>query len=223
MSGTQKRIALGDLNVDLGNFRIGDFDSSRDAYKAMIEEQKESLVNLAEDILQNGLSPAELLIVGPDVDHEGQYVVFEGNRRITALKLLQAPALSAGTASHADFVRLSKQFSQSPIKAVDCLVVPDKDSALLWIERKHAHLGGRGIDSWGAPAKHRLDVYRKGVHRPSMAVIAHLEAAGKLPPPPKEGVTDSHHERRPCYADALLRDHTRRDDRRRRRGNVRQR
>lgn len=181
MSSTQKRIALGDLNVDLGNFRIGEFDSSRDAYKAMIEEQKESLVNLAEDILAHGLSPAELLIVGPDPDNKSQFVVFEGNRRITALKLLQAPALSAGTAVHADFVKLSKQYMRKPIKHLECLVVPDKDSALLWIERKHAHLGGRGIDGWGAPAKHRLDVYRNGVHRPSMAVIAHLEGAGKLP------------------------------------------
>ena len=34
------------LEVDLGNFRIGDFDNARAAYKAMIEEEGADLANL---------------------------------------------------------------------------------------------------------------------------------------------------------------------------------
>lgn len=180
MDHPRQHIALGDLNVDLENFRIGEVDSRRDAYRVMIEEEGSNLVNLAEDILDHGLSPAELLIVGQDPDNKGQYVVYEGNRRVTALKLLIAPALTAGTKVHADFVRLGKRFAKQPVTHVECVVFPDKDAALLWIERKHTYLGGRGISQWASPAKHRFEVYSKGVHRPSMTVINHLEAAGLL-------------------------------------------
>lgn len=181
MEHPRQRIALGDLNVDVENFRIGEVDNSRAAYREMIEEEGSNLVNLAEDILDHGVSPAELLIVGKDPENKGQYVVFEGNRRVTALKLLTAPALTAGTKVHSDFVRLGARFAKDPITHLECVEFPDKDSALLWIERKHTHLAGRGISPWGSPAKHRFEVYSKGVHRPSMVVINHLEAAELLP------------------------------------------
>lgn len=180
MAYPKQRIPLGNLNVDLSNFRIGEVDSSREAYRLMIQEEGGNLVNLAEDILNNGMSPAESLIVGHDPDNKGQFIVYEGNRRITALKLLQAPALTAETDIHAAFVKLGRQFSQNPITHIDCVVFPDKDTALVWIERKHTYLEGRGISPWGSPAKHRFQVHNKGVHRRSMAVIEHLDAAGKL-------------------------------------------
>lgn len=177
----RKLIALGQLNVDLGNFRIGEFENSRDAYKAMIEEEREALINLADDILENGLSPAEPLIVGPDSDNKGQYIVFEGNRRLTALKLMLTPALAAGTMAHGQFQKLGRRFSTKPILEVEAVVMPDKDSALLWIERKHTTMGGRGISKWSAPAQGRFEAYQ-GAHRPSKAVIDHLTNAGKITP-----------------------------------------
>lgn len=177
---SQLVIPLGQLKVDFENFRIGTFDNVRDAYAAMIAQQGNKLANLARDIVEHGLSPAEPLIVGPDPDDPTQYVVYEGNRRLTAIKLMHTPALAAGTPIHAEVAKLAKEFTKNPITNIPCLVMPDKDSALHWIERKHTSMDGRGISQWDAPAKARFEAYVKGAHRPSKAVIDYLRTAGKL-------------------------------------------
>ena len=53
----------------------------------MIEDQGDKLYSLVDDIVNNGLSPVDLIIVTPNED-SNKYVVLEGNRRITSLKLL---------------------------------------------------------------------------------------------------------------------------------------
>lgn len=175
-----KDIPLGKLNVDLQNFRIGAFDTPREAYAAMIDEQGQNLVNLARSIVEEGLSPVDPIIVGEDPDNPGSYVVFEGNRRITSLKLLQTPGLAAGTAIEKEVAKLSKDYLSRPIRKVSAAVAKDKDTALTWIERKHTADGGRGIAAWKAEAQARFEAYRSGTYRPSKAVIDHLEKAGAL-------------------------------------------
>jgi hypothetical protein len=172
-------IAMSKLVVDLGNFRIGDQDHARAAYHAMITEEGGDLVNLAADIIENGLSPSELPIICKDPENNQQYVVLEGNRRLTAIRLMEKPALADGTTVHPDFVRLSKEYLKAPIKAVHCVELPDKATALLWIERRHRDLGGRGLSKWGAPATSRADAF-KGTVRPSKAVMDFLKAKGEL-------------------------------------------
>lgn len=175
-----KDIPLGKLNVDLQNFRIGSFDTAREAYAAMIDEQGDNLVNLARSIITEGLSPVDPIIVGEDPDNPGSYIVFEGNRRITSLKLLQTPGLAAGTKIEKDITKLSKEYIAKPIRKVTAAIAKDKDTALTWIERKHTADEGRGIAAWKAEAKARFEAYRSGTYRPSKAAIEHLEKAGIL-------------------------------------------
>ncbi|MBA3241868.1 MAG: hypothetical protein H0T60_11640 [Acidobacteria bacterium] len=145
----------------------------------MVELQGEKLTRLAADIIDKGLSPVDPLIVGADTDNSGQFTVFEGNRRVTCLKLLQTPALAIGTSQEAAFAKLSKKFKVKPIKLLSCVVMPDKDSALIWIKRKHTSDAGRGIVEWNAEAQARFEAY-EGAYRPSKAVLEHLKAARKL-------------------------------------------
>lgn len=173
-------LEIGLLSVDLGNFRIGDQETTRDAYHAMIQEEGEDIANLADDIIKLGLSPAELFIVCPDPDKEGHFVVCEGNRRMTAIRLLENPALASGTSAHSRFVLLAKQYALKPLKRVSCVVFDDKESAFVWIERKHRDLGGRGVAQWGAAATGRADAFR-GKIRASRAVLEHLRARRLLP------------------------------------------
>ena len=49
-----------------------------------------SIENLMTSIGENGFFPGEAMVVKP---HESKYTVIEGNRRLTALRLLQDPAL----------------------------------------------------------------------------------------------------------------------------------
>jgi len=177
---TFKTIPVSRINVDELNFRIGDQDTRRDAYRAMIEEQEADLVNLADDLIALGPSPAERFIVGPDPNEEGSYIVYEGNRRITAMKLMEEPDLTSGTSAEKSFRRLSTTYLRNPIQEVDCVVVKDKEAAIPWIVRKHTTMAGRGLSQWGAPATARWDAY-KGRVRPSKAVLDHLRTKKLLP------------------------------------------
>lgn len=58
----------------------------------MVEDQEDKLYSLVDDIVTNGLSPVDLIIVTPSEDNS-KYTVLEGNRRITSLKLLNNPTL----------------------------------------------------------------------------------------------------------------------------------
>lgn len=180
MEWQRKEIDVARLTVDLGNFRIGDQETTRAAYQAMLEEQQDNLVNLAADVIENGLNPSELPIVCPDPDSPKQFIVVEGNRRVTAIRLLETPALAAGTLWHEKFVQLAKTYASHPVKKMYCVVMKDKPEALKWIERKHRTLGGRGLYQWNAEATTRADAFR-GKVRPSMAVLEHLRSNGALP------------------------------------------
>ncbi|EWS78706.1 hypothetical protein FUT69_01045 [Xylella taiwanensis] len=147
---TDKNIDIDLLSIDLNNFRLGEYEDVRAAYRAMLDEQKEKLVNLASDILENGLSPAERLIVVPDADEPGCFIVCEGNRRLTAIRMMADPQFAAGTLYYSGFVRLSKQFQKFPITTLPCTVLPNKDAAFIWIERKHNPNEGKGLAVGGA-------------------------------------------------------------------------
>src|SRR3546814_7683662 len=86
MGFIKKDINQNQLVVDTSNFRLGEQESVRGAYQAMIEEEGANLANLAEDIVEIGLSPADSLIVIKHPELKNKYTSIEGNRRITALR-----------------------------------------------------------------------------------------------------------------------------------------
>jgi len=180
MADRREELKIAQLNVDVGNFRLGDQESVRAAYKAMIAEQGAKLFNLADDIVSLGLNPSELLIVVPSEENQDQYTVVEGNRRLTCIKLLETPALATGTLLHQRFSELSKVYKGKPIKKAWCVILESKEAGFVWIERKHRGLDGRGVAEWNANATSRADEFR-GKVRPSKAVLNHLKAAGALP------------------------------------------
>jgi len=175
-----KEIATGKLAVDTGNFRIGDQDGVREAYLAMLDEQKDNLANLADDIVTLGLSPADPFIVCPDLDNAKSFVVCEGNRRLTCIRLLETPALAADTPYHKKFLALSQKYKLSPIRKINCVLMPDKETAFQWIERKHLSLDGRGVAQWNSVATGRAKAFR-GKVRPSLAVVDYLKSKNMMP------------------------------------------
>jgi len=180
MESQIKSIETGKLSVDTTNFRIGDQESIRDAYRAMIDEEGANLVNLADDIVKIGLSPADPFIICPDPDNARAYIVCEGNRRLTCLRLLETPALATGTAVHKRFVTLAQEYAKNPIRVVLCVEMRDKEAALQWIERKHLGMEGRGVAQWGSTATGRAQAFR-GKVRPSIAIVDHLRTHRLLP------------------------------------------
>lgn len=169
------------LDVDAENFRIGDFDNPREAYTAMIEEEGSDLANLAEDIVEHGLSLGDLFYVVPNPDHAKHFIVVDGNRRFTSLKLLEKPVLADGTPVHRKFVALSKQYQKRPIRKISAVVFADKEEAMPWIRRRHQDLGGRGTSQWKGAATGRADAFGGHV-RASRAVTTFVKAHGQLSP-----------------------------------------
>lgn len=154
----RKKIKIQNLMLDLENYRVGYQDGQPQAIRAIIEEQGEKLKVLARDIIANGLSPIELFMVMPFQNAKKQYVVIEGNRRITAIKLVLNPDLAKDTVLENPFKQMSADHANSVPKEIECCVVPNKKNGLPWIQRRHDRgLKGAGIEDWSSIARDRAD------------------------------------------------------------------
>ncbi len=152
-------IPLENLRVDLINPRHTPQPSQREAIAAIAFEQGNKLVNLAEDIVDKGLNPSELPLVIPD-DEAGIFIVVEGNRRITALKLLASPQLLASIGLQKSisekFKELQKRAGSNLPKTINCALLSRED-ANHWIQLKHTgENDGIGIVSWDGRARQRF-------------------------------------------------------------------
>ena len=83
-------VSIADLFINNSNPRFNPVEDQVEAFEAMILDQKDKLVSLAEHIVENGLNPLEKILVS---EINGKYVVQEGNRRIAALNFLNNPNL----------------------------------------------------------------------------------------------------------------------------------
>jgi hypothetical protein len=124
----------------------------------MIEDQKQKLVRLARDLMEVGPSPGEPVWVTKDSKNRGQYIILEGNRRVTALKLMENPALADGTLVEKHFQNLSKLYLKKPIRELEALVFASREDAQPWIRRRHmTAASGVGLQRWEPLAKGRAD------------------------------------------------------------------
>jgi hypothetical protein len=164
-------ISIGNLLLDTSNYRIIRQDNQKGARDAIIAEQGKKLVKLAEDIVEHGVNPFDLPMVIDAEDGHQNYIVIEGNRRLTAITLMLHPELAKDTPVQTAFSRLHKQHGDSIPKVLDCVIAPNKSAALVWINRKHANgLEGAGTEPWSAMAKARADV-EQGIARPDLEVV----------------------------------------------------
>lgn len=185
-------ISVGNLILDTSNYRIVKQTSQKGARDAIIAEQGKKLTKLAEDIIEHGLNPFDLPMVIDAEDGNQNYIVVEGNRRLTAINLLLDPELAKDTPVYKAFSGLSKKHADAIPKVLNCVIAPNKSAALVWINRKHANgLDGAGTEAWTAMAKARADV-EQGISRPDLDVVnfvlsnpsvggglrTHLEGAG---------------------------------------------
>ena len=91
MSYQRKSIKIDDLLLNPENFRFDPVKSQNEAMKIMMQQEKEKIKNLAQHIARYGLSPIETLLVTKT--DKGKYLVHEGNRRLTAIKLIYNPKI----------------------------------------------------------------------------------------------------------------------------------
>ena len=84
-------VLIDKLLLDSENPRIGSATNQREALQKILDDQEEKLFALAEDNVDEGLSPIDRLLVLSEKKGEDRFITLEGNRRVGALKILANP------------------------------------------------------------------------------------------------------------------------------------
>lgn len=137
-----KDVSVASLSLDPLNPRIAEADenlSQRKLIEYLLEYDQ--VYELAKDIVEKGYFPTEALI---GVVIEDKKIILEGNRRLTALKLLVNPD-SAPQSYKKKFRGLSDRVDLSLIKKVRVVFAPSREAAAPMILAKHT---STQVKSW---------------------------------------------------------------------------
>lgn len=165
-----KTVAVSKLLLDLENPRFPDeARGQRAAINLMLELQEEKIVRLAKDIAAKGMDPSENLMVYKSSEEVGFFVVAEGNRRTTALKLLAHPELAEKDRIRKIFIKI-KDTAIHNVTRVNCVIFDD-ESYEHWVSLKHTGDNkGVGRERWTTPeadryqAKHGKSSYQNQLY-----------------------------------------------------------
>lgn len=175
-----RTIKLTSLFVNTENYRFEPLASQKEAIDNMVEDQGDKLYSLVDDIVTNGLSPVDLIIVTPNGDGN-KYIVLEGNRRVTSLKLLNNPTIvdDKHASLRKKFQKLQKENPNaiSELKNITCAVFENPAEADIWIKRKHSgELNGIGTVTWNAQQKQRFEEKTEGKSSIPLQIITLLKS-----------------------------------------------
>jgi len=154
-------VPITSLLINPDNPRFAKVSTQRDAINIMIKTYSKEVKNLGFDIIDYGINPSELLIVAPSIADKGFYIVLEGNRRTTALKLLHNPDLITDEkykALKTKFKNMSKTFLQNPIERINCVVFLQPQDSMHWVKLRHTgQNSGIGLMPWNSQQVGRYD------------------------------------------------------------------
>ncbi len=181
MDGHRKAdIELDKLLVNPENYRFETVKDQQEAMLIMLRLQKDKILKLARDVAQRGLNPTRRLVV-KEADG-GKYVILEGNRRITALKLMSNPAeMSGDYPFRGVFEELHAKYKDTLPTAVECVVYPadQQDIADSWVLLEHTGENqGVGTVPWNSVQKQRFELRHKQKLSSALQVFELLEANG---------------------------------------------
>ena len=153
-------VNINNINLDLENPRVP--LSIRNAEKGKTQEQINSdileyliktgsLTELMLSIGENGFFAGEALLLIPDENNDDKYIVVEGNRRVTALKLLHDPSLA--TISKNKILEASRSAKKSidELIMIPSIIFSKREDILKYLGYRHI----TGIKDWKALEKAR--------------------------------------------------------------------
>ncbi|TAK83978.1 MAG: hypothetical protein EPO20_16090 [Betaproteobacteria bacterium] len=173
-------VTIDDLLLDLKNPRFDGLASQREALEKIVFSQGRKLVNLADDIATEGLSPAHRMLIVRARGEKGKYVVIDGNRRLAALRVMVNPAALDGMDEVGDSTKkqlktLAKTFERTSVEPIEAYLLDDQE-ARHWIEAIHTGENeGRGVVHWDGIMRARF----RG-ESASLKALALVQAKGKL-------------------------------------------
>lgn len=140
-----EELELNDLMVNRANDRHGELENEASAIAWLFNTRETHMKNLAKDIVAEG-KLYELPLVAPD---NGSYIVFDGNRRVTCLKVLAQPSRAPTTQLQNYFQKLSDTWEGDFPTTLLCQIEEDRDHIDGILYRRHTGtLGGVGQSTW---------------------------------------------------------------------------
>lgn len=144
-------LVLDDENPRLPDFLVGD-STQKDIIEYLIKNEK--VKEIADSICEKSYLHNEMPYVYKN--SKNKYVVLEGNRRVTACKVLLNNKL-APSSSRKYFEGLGKKMDLEEIKKIRAIVCPSREEADILIESRHTN---NLMENWDAIKKARF-YYRK--------------------------------------------------------------
>lgn len=175
-------IPVANLLLDSINPRFSSTpDSQQETIRAMLRVEGPKTLALARHIAEHGLSPGEQFLVVLSPDDPKRYIVLDGNRRTTALRILHEPKIVDGAIPAKDMKALlvasGEYHRRRADKLIPCVAFESREAARKWIELRHGgEMDGAGIVKWGALEKQRF----ASKATPSLQVLDLVEKHGHL-------------------------------------------
>lgn len=153
-----RKLAVDALRLDKQNPRLPEEmlnETQASIIRYMVDEFK--ILEIAKSIIKNGFFINELPIVAKENKH---FVVIEGNRRITALKLLRNPDLAPPRKKHS-YARLAENIDIKQFEKLQLHIAPSRESVAPILLARH---GSEMVSPWQRIMKMRFlagDVLKK--------------------------------------------------------------
>ena len=146
-------LSIDELLLDQENPRLGKTASQNETLEAIIRLNESHFRNLMISIKDEGLDPGDNLYV-IDSHDDNDFIVLEGNRRLSALIILNNPdrlkVLDVSDSLRKSLSRVSKGFERQSVEPIRCVWFPNRSDAQPWIYRRHTNTaGGEGRIPWG--------------------------------------------------------------------------
>lgn len=164
-------IDINNIDLDSRNPREGQLHLDQTNKLQLYAGQSKTL-ELAKHIGKNGLNPSEFPILIENPKKRNRYIVVEGNRRISAIKLLLKPALIRKVSDRKKYQGIASVAPNlSSLRKVSCFIMENRDEADTWILVKHGgEQEGIGIVPWAAAERARYEEMRGRRHQDIVAM-----------------------------------------------------
>ncbi|HDU4714787.1 MULTISPECIES: ParB N-terminal domain-containing protein [Klebsiella] len=140
-------VPIHDILLDTENARIRTGSDQRNCISRILRKEKQMLV-LIEDIAKNGLTTMPILIMPTQ---NNKWIVKDGNRRITALKLLNAPEICPEPQLISKIMNIAEKYKDNISPYVDCLCSENPKAIFDEIVARHSGAReGAGQYDWFA-------------------------------------------------------------------------
>ena len=140
-------VALTDLLLDEGNPRIRAAHDQRACIERILRKE-DHMVNLMKDIANRGLTTMPIIVMPTN---DGRYKVMDGNRRVTALKLLNFPDSCPDDRLKPLLKQLLKDHRATIPETVDVMSSSDPEAVSMEVLARHSGAqDGVGQVDWSA-------------------------------------------------------------------------